>query len=442
MKLPLKPPSNIEILHEIVKEDKLRNVLEYIPGSLPKKYLHWDQLRFHKPPEGLTHREWWFVIKKQRDTSSKKITLVDKRNKPFDYNAVEPIPEMLHKIDMNTGGDILMEEKNVNPESRDQYIVRSLIEEAITSSQIEGASTTRIVAKELIRSGRKPKDRSERMILNNYLTMKSIAKFKEEPLSQGLVFHIHELITRDALDNPTAAGRFRREDEPIEVAESKDNIVLHVPPPASELPERMKKMCEFANGKDELGFIHPVLRSIILHFWLAYDHPFCDGNGRTARALFYWSMLHHKYWLFEFISISEIILKSRAAYLRAFLYTETDNNDLTYFILYHLKIIKQAIDALHAYIDQRTRELAKLESGLRSITKFNHRQRALLSHALKHPQYNYTVKGHQTSHNVTYQTARTDLLELEKMGLLESSKHKRTWIYRPVEDLEERLATS
>ena len=57
------------------------------------------------------------------------------------------------------------------------------------------------------------------------------------------------------------------------------------------------------------GFIHPMIRSIILHFWLAYDHPFVDGNGRTARALFYWSMLRHGYWLFEFISISQIILK-------------------------------------------------------------------------------------------------------------------------------------
>lgn len=440
MKLPLKPPSNIEILKEIVKEDKLLKVLEYIPGNLPKKYLHWDQLRFHKPPEGLTQREWWFIIKRQRDTTSKKITLEDKNNKPFEYDIVEPMLEMLHKIDLNAGGGILMEEKNISPESKDQYIVRSLIEEAITSSQIEGASTTRMVAKELIRTGRQPKDRSERMILNNYFTMKSIAEFKEDSLSQDLVFQIHELITRDALDNPTAAGRFRREDEPIEVAESKDNIVLHVPPPASELPERMKIVCDFANCKDELGFIHPVVRSIILHFWLAYDHPFCDGNGRTARALFYWSMLHHKYWLFEFISISEIILKARSAYLKAFLYTETDNNDLTYFILYHLKIIYQAIDALHAYIDQRTRELTKLESGLRSITKFNHRQRALLSHALNHPHSNYTVKGHQTSHDVTYQTARTDLLELERLGLLESSKYKRAWFFRVVDNLEEKLA--
>jgi Fic family protein len=51
-------------------------------------------------------------------------------------------------------------------------------------------------------------------------------------------------------------------------------------------------------------FIHPVVRAIILHFMIGCGHLFVDGNGRTARALFYWSVLHQKYRLMEFISIS------------------------------------------------------------------------------------------------------------------------------------------
>ena len=117
-------------------------------------------------------------------------------------------------------------------------------------------------------------------------------------------------------------------------------------------------MCDFANGKTPGEFVHPAIRSIILHFWLAYDHPFLDGNGRTARALFYWSMLHHHYWLCEFISISHLILKAPAEYERAFLYTETDDNDLTYFIIYHLKLIRRAVDELHKYIARKTERVA------------------------------------------------------------------------------------
>jgi Fic family protein len=63
--------------------------------------------------------------------------------------------------------------------------------------------------------------------------------------------------------------------------------VFHTPPPAAELPARLEAMCDFANSKTPDTFIHPVVRGIFLHFWLAYDHPFVDGNGRTARALFY-----------------------------------------------------------------------------------------------------------------------------------------------------------
>ena len=92
--------------------------------------------------------------------------------------------------------------------------------------------------------------------------------------------------------------------------------------------------------------MHPAIRAIILHFWLAYDHPFIDGNGRTARALFYWLMLRHGYWLFEFISISEIILKAPVQYGEAFLYTETDQNDLTYFIIHQTEVIRKSMQSL------------------------------------------------------------------------------------------------
>ncbi|MYG83363.1 MAG: Fic family protein [Candidatus Dadabacteria bacterium] len=440
MKLPLKPPPFEELFPELINSGKYMELSKRFYGNAPKKYLHWDQLRHRQVPEGLTLKQWRSFIKTQRVAASKNITLPDKQGKPFNYNMTESISQVLHGIDMESGGSIQIEDKDIDPHTRDRYIIRSLIEEAITSSQIEGASTTRLVAKNLIQTGRKPRDRSEEMILNNYRAMESIRRLKNEPLTQELVFNIHEIITRGTLDEPTAAGRFRKESEDIKVywSEEKDTLV-HVPPPASELPWRMKKMCEFANAKDDLGFIHPAIRSIILHFWLAYDHPFFDGNGRTARALFYWSMLHHGYWLFEFISISEIILKGRAQYVKAFLYTETDGNDLNYFITYHLRVIRRAVKSLHDYIARRTGELKELESQVKSLALLNHRQRDLIGSALRHPNRNYTVKSHQTVHSVVHQTARTDLFELVEMGLLEKRRLRRSWVFEPVAGLEEAL---
>lgn len=441
MKMPKNPPI-IEIIWEQIEADK-----ELIPkifgerfAPLVKgKYLHWDKLLYYPPPKGLTHEQWWFSLKMQRRNLLKQISLNDKKGQPFQHLEVDPIPEMLHKIDQGAGGFIQMPEQITNPDTKDQYYVSSLIQEAITSSQLEGAATTRRVAKEMIKTGRPPRDRSERMILNNFRTMQHIGKIKDKPLSKELVFEIHRLVTEGTLDDSSATGRFRTSEEKRVVGDMY-NEVFHDPPPANKLEKRMAAMCDFANSKTPKYFIHPVIRSIILHFWLAYDHPFVDGNGRTARTLFYWSMLRHNFWLFEFISISQIIRKAPAKYGRAFLYTETDDNDLTYFIIYHLDVIRRAIKELHEYIKRKTEKLQTIERELRGIVVLNHRQRALISHALRHPHQRYTIKSHQTSHNVVYQTSRLDLFGLELRGLLKCHKVGRMWHFTPVDELEERLA--
>jgi len=198
-------------------------------------------------------------------------------------------------------------------------------------------------------------------------------------------------------------------------------------------------MCDFANGRTPEGFIHPITRSIILHFWLAYDHPFKDGNGRCARALFYWSMIQHGYWLCQFISISQIILRAPTQYARAFLLTETDDNDLTYFLLHQLEVVKKAMDELHRYIDQKVEQRRQLEARLHLKSSFNDRQLDLLTHALRHMNAEYHVDGYQKDNGVAYETARSDLLGLAKAGLLLNHKSGRAWVFSPPVDLEVRL---
>jgi Fic family protein len=438
MKKPKAPP-NHQNLFANVPPDRIVAIISGVKAPTVKgEYLHWDKLRYHTPPEGLSIEEWWVGLKVHR-SNRKTVPLKGNSGGRFSYTLTEPIPQRLHEIDLGAGGTIQLPEQITNPDTRDRYCVSSLIEEAITSSQIEGAVTTRPVAKEMIRSGRKPSDRSERMILNNYVTMSRLGELKDQPLTKDLVFEIHRLITEDTLDDPSAAGRFRRDNEKV-VVNDMYGEVFHDPPPAAQLGDRMKVMCDFANEKTPSGFVHPVLRSIILHFWLAYDHPFVDGNGRTARALFYWSMLRHNYWLCEFISISPIILKAPRRYQLAFLYTETDENDLTYFILYHLDVMQKAIHQLHDYIKRKSQQVRKLDSELRGVVVLNHRQRALISHALRHPNHVYSIESHRRSHNVVYETARKDLTDLVKHGLLTAWKAGRTWCFTPEGDLEARLS--
>jgi Fic family protein len=346
---------------------------------------------------------------------------------------------MVHQIDQRASGQILADDVITNLRSSSRYLVSSLVEEAITSSQLEGASTTRRVAKELLATGRKPRDRSETMIVNNYSAMLFSQEISKSDLSSEAVLELHGIVTQDSLDNAESAGRLQRpEDERIAVYWN-DDTLLHNPPPATELPERLDALCRFANGEVDSGFIHPVIKAIIVHFCMAYDHPFEDGNGRTARALFYWSMLHDGYWLAQYISISSILRLAPAKYARSYLFTETDGNDMTYFILYQLAVIERAIKSLHEYLARKTSETRDVENAIQGSSALNHRQISIIEKALRDPGESFTIAAQQTRHRITYQTARTDLLRLEELGLMTKTRVANKFVFRSAPDLADRL---
>ncbi len=444
MKFPEIPPPFADLIREFSPERFADVALRAGSAARHGEYLHWDRLRRLPAPDGLTHREWWLTIKLARHDGLRALALADATGQPFRFSVPEVALEALHAIDLCTagnlaaGGKVGVSGQVLNPENRNFFPAASLMEEAITSSQLEGAVTTRKVAAEMIRTGRKPRDLSERMILNNYRTMQRIRDLKDLALTPDVVFEVHRMVTDDTLDDPTAAGRFRRPDEKI-VVSGEYGEVVHTPPIATELPERMALMCDFANNLTPDAFVHPVVRGIILHFWLAFDHPFVDGNGRTARALFYWSMLRQGYWPFEFISISHILRKAPVKYVRSFLDTETDDNDLTYFVVAQADVIIQALRELSTYIDRKSAEVREAESTIRSLDLFNHRQSALIIEAVKSPGRRYTIKEHRHMHGVVYQTARTDLLDLANRGVLELKKKGKELVFRVPSDIGERL---
>jgi Fic family protein len=326
---------------------------------------------------------------------------------------------------------------------KERILIDSHMEEAIATSQIEGAVTTRQRAKEMLRSGRRPRDRSEQMIVNGYRTIRLLRERAEEPLSVRMLHEIQQNMTEGTLEDPGHSGRFRSAgDEPVCVVDTRDDEVIFTPPPPKEIPNRIGRLIEFANeDAASESFMHPLVRAVVLHFWFAYEHPYCDGNGRTARALFYWYMLKRGYWLFEFLTISRIINASRMSYYRAFVHTEMDENDLTYFIVHQFDVTRRALDDLHARLREMTAQQQRL-SAMRRVANLNVRQRALLDHALRHPNQVYTFESHQRSHGITYQTARTALLSLSHRGLMERLPTKKPMQFTPARDLRRKLGIS
>jgi Fic family protein len=255
-----------------------------------------------------------------------------------------------------------------------------------------------------------------------------------------LICEVHRLVTDSTLSHSQASGRFQQPGEDRVISYDNENQLLHVPPPAEELPDRIQRLCDFANGALDDTYVSAVVRAIVVHFMLAYDHPFEDGNGRTARAIFYWSMLSQGYWLTEFLSISRILSAAPSQYARSFLYVSPDENDLTDFIIYQLKVLQRAIRDLKLYLESKMRELREVRRMLAVMSvDFNDRQMALIEHAVKHPDAHYTVVSHRNSHNVIPQTARQDLLDLEQRGLLVRRKVGKAFVWSPVDRLAEKL---
>lgn len=439
MKIPRPAPDWSTLWNEALRQGKGDAFLSF--GSRPEEfsnqYLHWDEFRHRAPSSDvLSVEERWAAIRMRRSFQAQPIELTDAQGRPFTFSLTPKIFELLHEIDLHCGGSMgIAEDGILQEQSRDRYYINSLFEEALTSSQLEGAVVTRSEAREIIRQQRKPANEHERMVVNNFLTMRLVADWKNEDLSPGMILRFHREITAGTMKQPEDEGRFRDLGDNIRVEDQESGEVVHTPRPVGQLETSMRKLCDFANERTMNGYLHPVLRSIILHFWIAYDHPFVDGNGRTARAMFYWSMLRHGFWLAEFFSISHEILKAPKKYYRAFLHTETDGNDLNYFILHQLEVIKASIAALKEYVLRKREEMDSVRRFLGPGAGFNHRQLALLKHALKHPFAAYTVTSHQNSHGVSYQTAMNDLAHLESQGLVKKHKQGKAFVFSPVRDL-------
>ena len=447
MKIPPSPPNIEAFLADVMQQADAAQLIKLLSldfGACDERgrYLHWDKLRFAIPPHGLSTEEYWFVIKTARNKLAKKLSLIDQQGKPMQFCVTDTMLHMLHWLDQHAAGQVAMPQPIANAATRDQYLVSSLIEEAINSSQLEGASTTRDVAKAMLQQQRAPRDKSEQMIVNNYHVMQAIADLKDEPITPGLVFHLHQVLTENTLDDPAKAAQLRVESDQIQVVDNRDGQVLHTPPPAKNLAKRLQNLCDFANHDDPQHFIHPVIKAMILHFMLGYDHPFVDGNGRTARALFYWYMAKKGYWLTEFVSISKVLKQAPAQYAKAYLYTETDDNDITYFLIHQLEVLQKAIDELFAYLARKNAEMAHAEQVLKNAklkSQLNHRQMAILSQALKQEKV-FTIEAHRHKHGTSYQTARTDLLTLsDQYGLLEKRKQGKGFMFYVPDDFMTRV---
>ncbi|MDX6190453.1 Fic family protein [Flavobacterium sp. Fl-318] len=394
--------STIDLLKQLTLSGELKEIND--------DYLYWDKVKYKT--KSIEPEQYWNAVKLSRSFNKQNILFGTYQ---FNFNVTDYILRLLHHFDLNIGGN-LGSNVGITETDKNKFLISSIMEEAISSSQMEGANTTRKAAKEMIQKERKPKNKSEQMIMNNYATMKYIVQHKNDDLTPEKLLFIHRLIANNTLDSIEEEGKFR-ENNDIYVVNYSNSEIVHIPPKKEEIEVIMNDLCVFFN-EEQKTFIHPIIKGIIIHFMIGWIHPFTDGNGRTARALFYWYMLKNGYWLTEYLTISTIIKDTKIQYEKAFLYSEIDQNDLTYFITYHIKTMEKAFIALKEYISRKQNEVIQAAKFVK-IPNVNDRQAQILKILNEDSDRVLSSKEMENRFGISNFTARSDLNNLESLGFLE-----------------------
>ena len=179
----------IELPPKIDKKILINTLLKGIaPNIMPivdkvnDDYEYWDKVKYKKLPEGVTPQILWANVKASRLRNM--IPVWEKYGITLSISS--QMQRLCHEFDMKFGSFWEVEGDSQSAEKK-YYLSSSLMEEAIYSSKMEGASTTRIVAKNMLRKKKSPQNKSQQMIVNNYNTIQYIVDHRSEPLTEELL---------------------------------------------------------------------------------------------------------------------------------------------------------------------------------------------------------------------------------------------------------------
>ena len=385
-------------------------------------YYNKEEVGYRLPPE-IKLDQFWPELVRFRQAKAEFLPFKDQAGKPFWLVLTPKLQEHLHQVD-SRGKDSLY--SVVKEEIQAELTEQALVEEAMFSSVIEGAFSTIARARELIVEGKEPRDTSDQMVANNGRVMRYVLEQRRAPCSIELMHTIQRMVTEKTLENEADAGRFR--DGPIFVVNQRRETI-YAAPPADTVRPSMDSLIQWINEGEQQPFIHPILRAAIIHTCLVYVHPYVDGNGRTARAVFYWYLLKHGYEFFRYFSISSIIQETRERYYKALKNMEDHEADVTYVLLYMAESVVRAIEVILQRITERYRRDILFANIRERNIILNERQTRFLKYLTVSKEKRGTIAKYQKDFKVVYETARRDLAQLETLGILTKGKRGHQFVY-------------
>lgn len=429
-----KPPSNENLYDSISSCTKIlygelgtENILSAIALMSvvddKGRYQHWDDIsnKTNKKEKALAH---WSLIKLARKGVLRPVPVLGTAFRNMTYFALLPSMQKACSLIDRTCTEAGLNDLISRISIPGYYLHDFINEESIASSQLEGASTTHAVAKKMLAENRGGRNESEKMILGNRRLMTLAWESRFEDMSLDLLLKFHDEATQGIDDDKYQPGEIRTTND-VWVA-GRDGEVVHVPPEAEILNGLLDKYIEWINfahdeGVSPQNYLHPVVKACIIHFGLGFLHPFHDGNGRVARAMCYWYLFKHGYDAFMYISISQLLKEAPIQYGEAYMKTETDSQDVTYFVDYQCRVFERAVNGLIDHVRTVAAKLREFDawiftSGIRK--KMPDIQQTIINMAVMAPGESFTVKGFAERAGVSEAASRVHLEKLSDAGIL------------------------
>ena len=309
-----------------------------------------------------------------------------------------------------------LNEKILNQETYTaEFIKNAETEEAISSAIYEGANSTRREAKEFLSSGKKPQTKDQFMLRNKHAAMLWVKKAAQDDISINSILKAHEIITKNTLKGDDAAfcGKFRN---------NKVFVGKHEGPPFEKIPQALDEMISLINTHPR--FLHGLIKGILYHYFIAWIHPFFDGNGRTARCFFYYEAIRNKMRFIDLLSISAFLKDRGDRYTKSFHLVEKYKGDMTYFIDFCLDSLLFALKA----VENKVHFLVKINS-LGDTLKINTDQISLLQQATLNRHKGILTESYAKSIGKSREHARQQLEDLLQKKLLLKRKQGKMSLY-------------
>jgi Fic family protein len=300
------------------------------------------------------------------------------------------------------------------------FIVDAAIEEAITSAIYEGANSTRAKAKELIELNKTPKNKDEWMLLNNFKAMMWIKDHQEREVTLDVIKEVHAVVTKNTLseDDVNFSGKFRN--DRVFVWSGSD--IKHEGISHEKVEVALKEAIEVTTK--HMRYFPPLLKGMLLHYLIAYIHPFFDGNGRTARTLFYFKSMRNNLKFVELLSVSAYLKNHGKQYEKSFEKVKESEMDLTYFIDFNLDALKTALEK----VSEKIEFLVKI-ANLKKTYELTDQQIGLLQRVALHKFRKYDIEKYAESIGKSREIARQELKQLAELKLLEEAKEGKKFVY-------------